>query len=404
MTKLEQKCLKKCTDNLWLVILIFAFLAGCLLRITMRYFVSVDSLGCYLAWYDEIVATGRIKGIGTQIGDYNVLYQTIISLLSYLPIIPLYLYKGLSICFDLAVSVLVGLFIFDRKGDRNYLAGSLAFSFIWLAPVVALNSSMWAQCDMIYTFFVLLSLYRLQKEKYISSFVLLGFAFAFKLQAILILPFYLFWYFKEKKFSLLHFLIVPAVMWLTTLPGILGGRSLFSGFELYLYQTDEFHWAVVNYPSIWLSLAPNFVPDSYDYIYPVAMVVTVAALAGWMIYALAKKAAFKQDTFLLFALVLTYTTVFFLPSMHERYGFLYEILALVYVFKNKRSAAPCFLLQLISVCTYARYLFGADTSLILLTGLNIIAYVWYCFLFMRELSVSAVPTASKEVLPGTEVK
>ncbi len=386
MTAFEKNILEKINKNLWAAILVIGFITGCILRFTMRYFVSIDSYGCYLLWFDEIVSTGRIKGIGTQIGDYNVLYQTIISFLSYLPLTPLYIYKGFSIAFDLLVSVLVGMFVFDRKNAKNYLAGSIAFSCIWLAPVVALNSSMWAQCDMIYTAFILLSLYRLRKEKYISAFVLLGIAFAFKLQSVLILPFYLFYWFKKKNFSFLHFPIVPAIMWITTLPGIIGGRSLLSGFELYIYQTDEFHWAVVNYPSVWLSMVANFVPNCYDYIYPIAMVTTVSALAGWMVYVLSKRRVLSDNAFISLALLLTYTAVFFLPSMHERYGFIYEILAIVYVFKNKKSAAPCILLQLISVCTYSRYLFGSDINLILLTGMNLTAYLWYAYLFINELS------------------
>lgn len=386
MISLEKKLLNKFDENLWILIGVFFFLAGILMRIPMRYFVSIDSLGCYLPWYEEIMARGQIKSLGVQVGDYNVLYQTIISLLSYLPIEPLYLYKGLSIFFDLLTSLFVGFYIYDNNGEKNKAASVIAFSAIWIAPVVCLNSSLWAQCDMIYTFFILLSLNELRKGKYPLSFIFLGIAFAFKLQAVLILPFYFLVWFKEKKFSILHFLIVPAVMWITTIPGIIGGRSLFSGFELYVYQTDEFHWAVVNSPSIWLSLVDNFLPDFYDYIYPIAMVTTLAALAGWMIYVVNAKKELSETAWLSFALLLTYTAVFFLPSMHERYGFIYEILGIIYLFKNRKSIIPCILLQIVSVCTYSRYLFGADLSLRIIALVNIAAYVWYAKLFINELS------------------
>ncbi len=385
MISLEKKALERINKNLPICLILISFLLGAFMRFKMRYFVSIDALGCYLPWYDEIIAAGRLKGIGTQIGDYNVLYQFIMSLLSYLPMIPLYAVKMFSIVFDLLTALCVGLFIYDKKGERNLLAGSIAFAAIWLAPVAALNSSMWSQCDMVYTFFILLSLYALRKDRYALSFILLGISFAFKLQSVLILPFYVLIWFKEKKFSILNFLIVPLVMWITTIPGIIGGRSVFSGFELYVYQTDEFHWAVVNYPSIYLSMVDNFRPDMYEWISPIAMTSTLTALAGWMIYVVAKKKKLSEEAFLSLALLLTYTAVFFLPSMHERYGFIYEILAIVYVFKNKKSVIPCILLQVLSVCTYSRYLFGADTSLILLTCLNLFVYLWYAKLFIDEL-------------------
>ena len=386
MIKSEKKLLNSLTEKPYILILVLSFLAGAYMRFTMRYFVSVDSLGCYLPWYEEIIATGRIRGIGKQIGDYNVLYQTIMSLISYLPMIPLYAVKMFSIIFDLITAIVAGLFVYDKKGEGNKTLGSIAFAAIWLSPVAALNSSMWAQCDMVYTFFILLSLYHLRKERFSLSFILLGIAFAFKLQAILILPFYVLIWFKEKKFSFLHFFIVPAVMWLTTLPGIIGGRSLLSGFELYIYQTDEFKWAVVNYPSIWLSMVDNFLPAMYEYVHPIAMVTTLTALGGWMIYVIIQKKKLSEPAFMALALLLTYTAVFFLPSMHERYGFVYEILAILYCFKNKRSVIPCILLQVISICTYSRYLFGADTSLILLTVLNLAVYLWYARLFVSELN------------------
>lgn len=394
MISLEKKLLKKFDDNLWILIPVFFFLAGALLRFPMRYFVSIDSLGCYLPWYDEILARGRIHSLGVQVGDYNVLYQTVISILSYLPIAPLYLYKSLSIFFDLLAAIFVGLFIYDKNGEKNKVAAVIAFSVMWIAPVIALNSSLWAQCDMIYTFFILISLNYLRKNKYPLSFVFLGIAFAFKLQAVLILPFYFLVWFKEKKFSVLHFLIVPLVMWVTTIPGIIGGRSLFSGFELYIYQTDEFHWAVVNSPSIWLSLVDNFLPDHYDYIYPIAIFTTLTALAGWMIYVVKTKKELSETAWLSLALLLTYTTVFFLPSMHERYGFIYEILGIIYVFKNKKSIIPCILLQVVSLCTYSRYLFGADLNLQIITPVNILAYVWYAKIFIAELS--SCPSITEE--------
>lgn len=384
MFSFEKKFLVFIEKHLDICIMAAAFLFGAYMRITMRYFVSEDSYYDYLRWYDEIKSMGGLKALGTQVGDYNVLFQTIVALFSYTPIIPLYAYKLFSTLFDFLLALLIAYIVKKGSFSSDFKLAAFAFSLVWLSPVVALNSAMWGQCDSIYTFFVILAVYLLYKEKHIASMAVLGIAFSFKLQTVFILPFFLFIYFYKKKFSVLHFAIVPAVMWVTTLPAIISGRGFLTGFKLFFEQTEEYKCIMMDYPSFWLCMAFNYQQKYYEYIRPIAMVITVAVLAGWMIFAIKNKINMNATNFIGFALILTYSAVFFLPAMHERYGYIYEILAILYMFKNKKSIIPCFLLTLTSIATYSIYLFVAPIELSHLGIMNLCLYIWYSIIFVKD--------------------
>ena len=53
------------------------------------------------------------------------------------------------------------------------------------------------------------------------------------------------------------------------------------------------------------------------------------------------------------AFILSFTTVFFLPCMIDRYGYIYEILALVLVFFNKKTLLPAVILYITNYYMYA---------------------------------------------------
>lgn len=387
MFSFEKKALEFIQRHIAIFILVAGFLAGVILRIAARNFVSDDAYTYLLSWYDEIKAGGGLKALGTQVGNYNVLYQFIIALFTYLPIPALFAYKGLSMFFDLALALLLGYIVY-RESDKEINKSVTAFLLVWLSPVVLLNSSFWSQCDSIYCFFTVLALYLLYRQKHIASFIILGVALSFKLQTLFVLPFFLFIYFYKKNFSILHFLITPAVMWVSSLPAIFAGRGIFTAFTIYSNQADDYGCLVMNYPSFVLTMAYDYQQEHYSTVKTIALVLTLASLAGWMIYMLAKKKELDGKLYLSFAILLTYTTVFFLPCMHDRYGYVYEILALLLIFKNKKTIIPCIFLQLISLITYSNFLFHVSLSLEVLEVVNFLVYGVYGYLFVKSTSPS----------------
>ncbi|MBR6909140.1 MAG: hypothetical protein IKN35_02485, partial [Lachnospiraceae bacterium] len=56
--------------------------------------------GYLLGWFGQIEQLGRIHALNTQVGNYSVAYQTLIAIMTYININPLYQYKMLSVIFD----------------------------------------------------------------------------------------------------------------------------------------------------------------------------------------------------------------------------------------------------------------------------------------------------------------
>ena len=82
--------------------------------------------------------------------------------------------------------------------------------FIFLIIVIILLS-LYHFRDSIYTFFVIVSLIKLIDKKHVQSFIYLGIAFSFKLQAVFIIPMYIIYFMKEKenRKKLYYFFIIP---------------------------------------------------------------------------------------------------------------------------------------------------------------------------------------------------
>lgn len=177
---------------------------GFFVRLPGRAFVSGDAASFLLPWFDIIEGNG-IQSIGIQVGDYNMAYQLLIALLTYIPFNALYLYKGVSSVFDFLLAGVTALFVCQIKGKRSSNLFVGVYTAVLFVPTVILNSSVWAQCDSIFTTFIIAALYFLLKKQYKCAFAFLGVAFTFKLQTVFVLPFFLYYYFSEKEFSLSNF-------------------------------------------------------------------------------------------------------------------------------------------------------------------------------------------------------
>ena len=364
----------------------FLTCVGVIIRILCRNFVSLDYSGFLGPWYDIIKSLGGMSGIDIQVGNYSVLYQFIIGLFTYVPIPPLFLYKGLSCVFDLVLAAAGGLIAY--KLTKKGWAGVVAYGILFLSPLVWMNSSLWAQCDAIYVSLILLALLCLFKEKYVRTFIFVGLAFAIKLQTIFILPFLLFVWFAKRKFSIVYFGLVPLTMYLVNIPAFLLGRDVWSVFSVYIEQTGSYKQMYANYPGFWAVFVDDAsAPEVYGILSKVAIALTVLALAMHMLYWFVRKVELNRENLLCMAFVLTYTTVFFLPAMHERYGYLYEVLAIVISVTTKRMIGGAIFLQVISLVTYSCYLFGTLYDVRLLAIFNCVIYVWYVIAFSKKVFI-----------------
>lgn len=383
MLKLERRVLEWIDRHLQIIVLAAFCLLGLLVRFPLREHLSGDAYYFLLPWYEQI----KVNGLSQQVGDYNLLYQALIALMTHLPLKPLYTYKLLSILFDYVLAAAVGVLTASMAKTDKLWKGTIAFGLVLFSPLVVLNSAAWAQCDAIYTSFAILSLLALLKHRHVAAMILLGISFTFKLQAVFILPLFLFVYYRRRSFSAIYFLIIPLTMCAASMPAIFFGRELSDVFLIYFKQTSSYPYMAMNYPSAWLLLVNGMSPSAYHLLRLPGMVLTVIALAMLMLYWLRRKTAPEGLNMLIMAFLLSYTCVLFLPSMHERYGFIYEVLAIILVVRLPKTTPLCAGIVGVSVCTYGVYLFKWEcVPLNVLAMLNVVLYIAYAWILLRKMN------------------
>lgn len=359
-TKPEEKLLSFLLRYYRIFFFIAVTLIGLKIRWEARYFESADILGALIPWFHEIQELGQWKALGTQVGDYNILYQTLIALGTYLTDSPNRFYKGTAILSDLILALSCA-YMLTRISRKSFLRDNVfyvAYACVFLLPIAILDSAYWGQCDSLYTLFLMWTLYLLYEKKFCPAFLLYGIAFAFKLQSVFLLPFILILYLSRREFSLLNFLYSLVSFWLSGIGGYLNGRSLLAPFEIYMKQSSAYHSMYLNCESFWKLMCP---PEAYEQTAKFAILFTIALL-GLALYAVLtfRAAPSSFEDFLRYAVWVCWTMLLFLPAMHERYTYPLDILLVLLTITNVKYALFAFFEILTSLNTYGYYLFQAS--------------------------------------------
>lgn len=390
ISNVEKKLIDKIYSRIDILLLVVITIIGLRCRKSMFGYVSADASIYLIPWFDAIKANGGITGLGIPVADcnYTFAYQFLIALMTYIPINGLIQYKILSCIFDFALGILSYKMVYYLT--NNSFKAIIGYSLVLMSPVAMLNSSLWAQCDSLYTFWLLASIYCLMKDKYVSSIVVFGVSLAFKLQAIILFPLFLLVYFVKKKFSAVYFVLVPLVIIVMSIPSIIMGRNIKELMFIYLNNTDMYKSLAVNYPSFWNFFSTFECKEAYLYTKNFAICLTLVVLV--MIMYIFVKKGFKLNKFnyLYMAFILYYSAIFFLPAMHERYGYVYEILAIIIVQNIKKTYPLLIGLMGISMITYGNYLFGRPYNSMVLSLCNMVIYVIFIFILYREVSKTEI--------------
>lgn len=324
------------------------------MRITGLPFHSGDMDFCLIKWFNEINNLGY-EALKTQVGDYNIPYQLIIFILTKLHLAAILSYKFVSIFFDYSSAITAGLIsvLLNQNSQKKYVHFVASYSFVLFSPLVIFNSSFWGQADSIYSFFAITSLYFILKNKTLVSFIFLGIAFAFKLQTIFLLPIFVLIYLIKKNYSIIYFGIIPIMMYILSIPGLLAGRNLLSPFTIYLNQTSSYKSMSMNTPNFWSLFSLN----DYSHLHVLATLISLGIILLGLGYIWTTNSDISNEIILALAIWCIWTCVMFMPSMHERYNYISEILVLAMCSYQKKYAivAVCMIVPIITC--YSRYLF-----------------------------------------------
>lgn len=354
---------------LLLTITTFAFLA----RFGLFSYISGDYQHFLADWFDALKDAGGLAGVGLDIANYTPPYLYILALLTYLPVNSLFSIKLVSCIFDFLLAAYSMKTVFHLTGSRT--RSMLAYTLLLLCPTVVLNGSAWAQCDSIFTFFLLLSFYSALKSKPLKTCIFFGISFAFKLQAIFFAPLLLFLWI-QKRIKITHLLTIPAVYIASIIPAWIGGRRFFDLLTIYLNQAGQYKNLSKNAPSLWSLLAKS--QDSGLSLFAVMLTGTAVLL---LLYLLWDKCRMPSDeTLLTAALALLLVIPFLLPHMHERYFFPADIFAILYAMRKPRRFLVPLLVITSSLCSYLPFLYGESpvklTTLSLLMGAALILVLY----------------------------
>lgn len=384
MFRFEEKLLSKIDKNIIFIVMIIVSLAGIIIRFSMRDILSGDAVTHLLPWHDEIIQ----NGLSRQVGDYSFIYQFVLWIIGKLPFSALYSIKLLSCVFDYLLAVACGMIVYRISSEDKKMKFMLAYSFVLLSPIVFLNSAAWAQCDSIFTAFAVLALFCLDSKRYNSAMICLGISLSFKLQAVFILPIFLFVYFKRREFSIFRFFIVPLTMIATSLPAVFWERSVLCGFKIYYMQINEYNKLFMNYPSIWSFLCDASDSRPYQNLKYVAIFMSLCVLLLIITYWIKKGYSPDGNNLIMMTFILVFTCVITLPSMHERYGFPYEILAIIIAILVPKTIPLCVSLIAVSLHTYGFFLFDIKINIVSLSFVNLIVYLTYIIVLHREFEKS----------------
>ena len=323
--------------------------AAFVLRGACLNYVTDDYRNFLSVWVDFFRAHGGLAALRAPVGNYNVPYLTVLALISGSSLPDLHLIKLFSILFDVllawSVMQLVGLF---RRSAAWKLA---AFFLVLFWPTVVLNGALWGQCDSVYAALAVLSVYLVLSGHPLLGVVSIGASFAFKLQAVFVMPvFLLFW--LTRRVKLRHALAFPAVCVVMVLPAVIAGRGLWDALTIPFQQTGSIGTGLnYNSPSVFALFRDVANTAARLGIGAAALVIAVLAVWFWL-----HRDDCSDRALLLAAAVLAAAIPFFLPHMHDRYFFAADALTLALAAAWPQLALPALLCEFASLLGYHAYL------------------------------------------------
>lgn len=280
-------------------------------------------------WWNKINEYGGFNSLKYTIGDYPDSYMFLLCIGTSITKNSLIFIKVLSAIFDILI------FLFGYKIIK-YFSKEDANKYSWiliLLPGILVNSAILGQCDSIYTAFVLAFIYYILKNHNKLALSLLGIAISFKLQSLFIAPVILYLIATKKiKIYDLFFIILGFI--LPFIPTILIGKGLIENIKILMFQTSEYNYFVKSCPNIYSLFLLNYKQINIFLKYFLSIIVGIIAI---FISLHKYKDGYNDTTFIYKSFLISSIVVFLLPSMHDRYFYLANILGIIYYIVTSRQ-------------------------------------------------------------------
>ena len=127
MTAAEKKVWDYVQKHLEVILIVIATVISLCVRFVLRDFVSEDMSYYLIPWHEEILQAGGMKALARQVGEYNIPYQVLISIMTYFPIWSVHAYKIISVIFDYLLGIAVAKTV-RLVTDGNKLKSAIAYA------------------------------------------------------------------------------------------------------------------------------------------------------------------------------------------------------------------------------------------------------------------------------------
>lgn len=393
MTKVEKKITGFITDHVILIGFIAVSITAFIMRKAFWEHWTTDYSAFLLPWINKLIEYPGLSGIGQNIGEYNVPYMLFLNIIGRTPFNNLHEVKIFSIFFDYLLAVFAALTVYrcEKNRGRETEKAFAVYAAALISPVAFIDSAMWCQCDSIWSGCLIVCLYCLIRERYKLCWLWFGIAFAFKLQAVFLLPLLMIYYFSTRKMSILNAVISAGVYVVMVSPAIFAGRSVKDTFGIYLAQTDIYHSLTMNFPSLYCLL-----PGDYFEFKKAGIMLTITVL-GIAACVFIKRRYSSAYAYITLAFWSTMVCTYFLPGMHDRYSYFSCMAAIIWAATGgrKTDAFVAGIVHLVTLFSWQPYLFGLEVKFSILSVLNL-AVIFY--VGMRMFSIKEAP----EELPAEE--
>jgi len=308
---------------------------------------SVDYKFFLSPWYDFIVSHGGFSALKYSFADYTpaYIYWILIAttLLSGIP-------KILAIkLFAMSTDFLCAFLVY-KIVKLKYLDSRIpifAFLAVLLSPNCIYNSSLWGQCDVIYTTGLVSCVYFLSVRKQIPALISFGVAISFKLQAMFLAPLLLVM-FSKKRVNWYFLPLIPLVYLIAILPTWVAGRPILDLLLVYFNQANKYKELAKGVPNLY-----QWIPNSYYHIVvPIGLIITVLAMF-LLVYIIHKsKLEITQDRLIYLATISVLFMPYILPKMHDRYFYPADIFTIIFAFYFPEYRWVAIVMQMASFFSY----------------------------------------------------